>query len=211
MSRTEVLEKASKKAGTDAAMMPSLRAIKGACTEIRKAAALIDPMLPRSRTLRQTFELVDFVRDYATRRASFFEGERIRVDVIDRGSPKVRTNRSRLTQVLDNLARNAAFWLSKGKQVTGIDRERVITIDVLPTGFIVSDTGPGVDPMLEDSIFEIFVTAKGPDEQGQGLGLYIVRNLLQAEGCGIDLLPDKNPAGRRYRFAVNLKNIVVEG
>lgn len=211
VSRAGVLEKAARKAGADAAMLPSLRAIRGACTEIRKAAALIDPMLPRSRTVRETFPLAAFVRDYVSRRASTFEREGIKFDVIDEGAPNVRTNRSRLTQVIDNLVRNAAFWLVRGKQTTGIERERTITIEVGPSGFVVSDTGPGVDPMYEDALFEIFVTAKGPDEQGQGLGLYIVRNLLQAEGCDIDLLPDRNPEGRRYRFAVNLKNIVVAG
>ena len=117
VSRTEVLERVSKRSGTDVAVMPSIRAIKGACTEIRKAAALIDPMLPRSRTIRQTFPLVDFVRDYVARRATSFGSEHIRIDVRDEGSPKVRTNRSRLTQVIDNLVRNAAFWLAKGKQV----------------------------------------------------------------------------------------------
>lgn len=49
-------------------------------------------------------------------------------------------------------------WLAENRQVVRV---------------IVSDTGPGIEPELIDSIFEPFVTTKAPGE-GTGLGLAIV-------------------------------------
>jgi signal transduction histidine kinase len=77
------------------------------------------------------------------------------------------------------------------------------------SGFIVSDSGPGVDPDYESALFEIFVTAKPERDIGQGLGLFIVTELLRVDGCEISLLPEKNSDGRRYRFSVNLRPLVV--
>ena len=77
------------------------------------------------------------------------------------------------------------------------------------SGFIVADTGPGIDPHYEETLFEIFVTAKPDRDAGQGLGLFIVTELLRIDGCEITLLPDRNEDGRRYRFSVNLVPLVV--
>ncbi|MCJ2143210.1 sensor histidine kinase [Methylobacterium sp. E-066] len=209
--RVVLLEKSAKSSGIDATLLPNLRAIRGACTEIRKAAALIDPMMPRVRAAKETFSLETFVTEYLSNRAATFERAGIRTEVTTRQGPTIRTNRSRLLQVLDNLVRNSTYWLSRGEAEAGIVREKVVAVEIGPTGFIVSDTGPGVAPRYEDSLFEIFVTGKTDGATGQGLGLFIAQNLLQAEGCDIVLLPDRNPEGRLYRFGVNLSPVIVEG
>ena len=111
--------------------------------------------------------------------------------------------------MFDNLVRNSAYWLRRG-EITGEDqRLKEISIDLTPNGFVVSDTGPGVDPHYEDTLFEIFVTAKPDRDSGQGLGLFIVSELLRIDGCEIALLPGRNEDGRRYRFAVILRPLVV--
>ena len=74
---------------------------------------------------------------------------------------------------------------------------------------MVSDTGPGVDPHYEETLFEIFVTAKPERDSGQGLGLFIVTELLRIDGCDIVLLSERNEDGRRYSFSVNLAPLVV--
>jgi signal transduction histidine kinase len=82
-------------------------------------------------------------------------------------------------------------------------------VQLTTSGFIVSDTGPGVDSLYEDSLFEIFVTAEPDRDTGQGLGLFIVGELLRADGCDIALLADRNEDGRRFRFAVDLRPLAV--
>jgi len=55
----------------------------------------------------------------------------------------------------------------------------------------VRDDGPGVAPGLRERIFEPFVTDK---EQGAGLGLAIVRQVLAANGARIELLDPGEPS-----------------
>ena len=72
-------------------------------------------------------------------------------------------------QIMHPLARNGVqaasqVWVSGG----GTDGEVWVR---------VRDDGPGIDPELGDRIFDPFVTDK---EQGAGVGLAIVRRLVEA-------------------------------
>ena len=64
----------------------------------------------------------------------------------------------------------------------------------------VDDTGPGIDPMLRDSMFDPFVTTKG---DGTGLGLSVVQELVQALGGTIDVECGAHN-GRGTRFEIYL-------
>lgn len=207
---TEIRQRASaiEKAGTGSEVLPHLRAIRGACTAISSAAALIDPMLPRSRAVKETIPLREFVEEFFRGRTTTYERAGIKPKISGTGAT-VRANRPRLTQVFDNLVRNSAYWLRRGELTGEVSRPKEILVELTASGFIVSDTGPGVDPHYEQSLFEIFVTAKPDRDTGQGLGLFIVTQLLRTDGCDIALLPDRNPEGRCYRFAVNLRPLVV--
>ena len=46
----------------------------------------------------------------------------------------------------------------------------------LPIEIQISDNGPGVDPAIQDDIFEPFVSSK---TNGQGLGLALVQKLVR--------------------------------
>ena len=78
----------------------------------------------------------------------------------------------RLAQAVDNLVRNA---LTHGAPPVHIDADRVSGTVRLR----VSDAGDGVDPALRPRLFERFATG-GRD--GTGLGLYIARELVRAQG-----------------------------
>jgi signal transduction histidine kinase len=205
--RTSAIEKVAKIGGASDALS-HLRAIRASCTAISSAAALIDPMLPRSRSVKETIALRSFVDEFFKGRASIYERAGIRTQIKGNG-PTVRANRPRLTQVLDNLVRNSVYWLRRGEATSQVQRPKEITVELTASGFIVSDSGPGVDPDYESALFEIFVTAKPERDIGQGLGLFIVTELLRVDGCEISLLPEKNSDGRRYRFSVNLRPLVV--
>jgi signal transduction histidine kinase len=203
--RTSAIEKTTK--GGAGEVLPHLRAIRASCSAISSAVALIDPLLPRSRAVKENISLRDFVEEFFKGRTSTYERAGIRTRISGAGVT-VRANRPRLTQVFDNLVRNSAYWLRRGELTGQVSRPKEIAIELTPSGFIVSDTGPGVDPHYEESLFEIFVTAKPERDTGQGLGLFIVTELLRNDGCDITLLADRNEDGRRYRFAVNLSPLV---
>ena len=212
--RASALEKHARKVADPADILADVRAIRGACTEIGKAAALIEPMLPRGRARKEVTNLLKFVRDYMTPRESMLARWGIEGLVHPNGTPAtVRMNRARLTQVLDNLVRNSVYWLRTGPAESSVEpseADKRVVVEVGPSGFVVWDNGPGVDVKYEDSLFDVFVSAKPDREPGQGLGLFIVRNLLQSEGCDIALLPERNDHGRRYRFSVNLSAALAE-
>jgi len=206
--RTSIIEKSAK--DKDIHILPHLRAIRSSCNAISGAASLIDPMLPRTRAIKELVSIKAFVEDYFNTRTSTFERSGIHVSISGNGVT-IRANRPRLIQVLDNLVRNSTYWLNRGEITGQVTRPKQIFVELLISGFIISDSGPGVDPNYEESLFEIFVTAKPERDTGQGLGLFIIRELLRIDGCEVDLLPDRNEDGRRYRFAVNLQSLVVRG
>lgn len=211
--RTTALQKSAREGKFDeSALLPHFRAIRASCTGITNAAALIDPMLPRGRAIKETINLESFVEEYVSGRQMAFDREDIKVELLlSSKNIRVRVSRSRLLQVIDNIVRNSVYWLKRGVLTNEITRPKVLTITLNENGFEVSDSGPGVDIGYEDSLFEMFVTAKPNRESGQGLGLFIVTQLLQMDGCDIHLAPDRNPEGCRYKFIVNLSSIIVKG
>jgi signal transduction histidine kinase len=204
--RTAAIEKMATGAGKG--LLPHLRAIRTSCSAISSAASLIDPMLPRSRAIKETIALRDFVEEYFKTRANALDRAGIKTR-ISGASSKIRANRPRLLQVFDNLVRNSSYWLRRGEIMGQVSSKREILVELTGFGFVFSDNGPGVDPHYEETLFDIFVTAKPERDSGQGLGLFITTELLRIDGCEVTLLPDRNDAGNRYKFAVNLRPLVV--
>lgn len=179
-----------------------LTAIRRSCTAIAQAAAQVDPMMPRSRDLKSNFDVLEIVRSYFEQRAGVFSSTDIDVEVGGQ-SLMVRMNSARLLQTLDNLTRNSIFWL--GQLPKG--RKKKIEVIVSSSGLIFSDTGPGVDPIVEETLFDLFVTSRHHEEGGQGLGLFISSELLALESASIALLPERNKRGRKYRFVIDLSAV----
>lgn len=186
------------------AVMPHLRHIDLARRTISGASSQIDPMLPRTRAVKEKIPLRSFVERYVAARGSEFEREGIAVNVVEEEAVTVSMNRNRLLQVLENLVVNSRYWLQDSDAPPPGNREIRVLIDA--TGFVVSDNGPGVEPKLEDSLFDLFVSEKPVD--GQGLGLYILTQLLGLDGCTVELLPARNKMGRRHQFRVDLSKMV---
>lgn len=95
-------------------------------------------------------------------------------------SVSVRFDRGHLDQVLWNLCRNA---LRYSQQQDGSVRIRASVAEDERVVLEVSDDGPGVSSEAEQKLFEPFFTT---DSGGTGLGLYIARELCEANGALID-------------------------
>lgn len=99
---------------------------------------------------------------------------------IDTAQPMV-FDRIHLHQVLWNLTRNA--WRHCRKQAGSI---RICLSPAAIEGMLqldVMDDGPGVDPAFQAQLFEPFFTT---ESKGTGLGLYIARQVCQANGASLD-------------------------
>ncbi|MGI3778197.1 MAG: sensor histidine kinase [Janthinobacterium lividum] len=117
-------------------------------------------------------------------------GVALRVDAAD---ARASLDPDLLARALENLVLNAVQHTPPGGTVT-------LSAASAPGGRLhveVRDTGPGVDPALRDTLFEPFVTAR---PGGTGLGLPIARELVDAMGGRLALLPD----GPGARFLVDL-------
>lgn len=90
-------------------------------------------------------------------------------------------DRIHLHQVLWNLTRNAWRHCEKRPGSLRICLSPAVMEETLQLD--VMDDGPGVDPEYQDQLFEPFFTT---DSKGTGLGLYIARQVCQANGAHLD-------------------------
>ena len=118
-----------------------------------------------------------------------------------------------LLHVFYNLFTNSAYWIDKRKRWAVSDphyqNENSFTefIKVESAGtdaFVVSDSGTGVIRAMEDVLFEALQSGKNYSER-RGMGLYIVKQLLNSFGANIELLPDRNVFGNRYKFLITYR------
>jgi PAS domain S-box-containing protein len=119
--------------------------------------------------------------------------------------PFVRGDPSRLRQVLINLAGNALKFTSQGEvaihSTCGVPGEGTI-----PIQFTVSDTGIGISPENQKSIFEVFSQADMSTTRrfgGTGLGLSISQRLVKLMGGRI-WVESEEGRGSRFHFQVRL-------
>jgi signal transduction histidine kinase len=91
----------------------------------------------------------------------------------------VQGDRSRLVQVFVNLIGNANKFAPPGStiRIGGETQENEITL-------WVEDEGEGIDPSETDAVFERFTRSTGeePAESGMGLGLWIVKSIVERHG-----------------------------
>jgi PAS domain S-box-containing protein len=83
----------------------------------------------------------------------------------------------RVMQIFSNLVENAVKFTPKGGS---------ITVFLSSAGehfqFAVRDTGPGIAPEQLDHLFERYWQAEKNAQKGRGLGLYIAKHLVEAQG-----------------------------
>lgn len=110
---------------------------------------------------------------------------------IDAPLAKVAIDPEQLHQVMWNLMENAWHYSEPDKaqprvlvRLTKSDNE--IRVDVL-------DNGPGVDDGVREHLFEPFHSQR---QGGTGLGLYLARELCQANGARLSFLPDELQSSR---------------
>lgn len=163
--------------------------------EIEALNTIIDDFLTFARPLTAERELHD-IRQPVKMAVELVEmemrdsGGQLSLDIPNH-TLMARADSEHVKRVTLNLVRNAA---QAGKEVQ-VRCESYRGEVVL----FVRDNGPGVPPELEDRIFEPFVTDK---EQGAGLGLAIVRRVVEANGGRVELTTGERASGVGAEFRV---------
>jgi len=157
----------------------------------RMQAQLINDLLDVSRIVAGKMELnrvsvdlagvVQRVVESAQREA---EAKRIRViTAVDPGAGPVLGDATRLEQVVGNIMANAIkFTPSEGQILVTLDRHRG------RARLRVRDSGPGIAPDVLPHVFERFRQAESSSRrrhEGLGLGLAIVRHLVETHGGSV--------------------------
>jgi two-component system sensor kinase FixL len=142
--------------------------------------SLVDGILRYSRITRQHEELVMVdvnqllreVRDMLSAPPGI-------VMRIAPGLPTLPCERTRLTQVFENLISNAVKYMGQPEGEISIGCE-----DAGPHWrFFVRDTGPGIEERYYEKIFQIFQTlAARDDRESTGIGLAIVKKNVELSG-----------------------------
>jgi hypothetical protein len=152
-----------------------LGALEAGTSRLRR---LLDDLLTASRLQASSLEVgrdvvrvADTVSDALATVARTWPGARVEVDVDPETA--VYADRDRLAQVLDNLLGNA---LRHGEQPVRLSAEPAADRVLIQ----VRDSGTGVPEHMQSRLFERFAT--GRSKGGTGLGLFIVRELVRAQG-----------------------------
>jgi PAS domain S-box-containing protein len=99
----------------------------------------------------------------------------------------LRTDRSRLQELLENLYHNAVEH--GGDSVT-------VSVGAIDDGFYVADTGPGISESEREEIFE---AGYSTNDGGTGFGLRIVEQIADAHGWEITVTASEQ-GGTRFAF-----------
>ena len=171
--------------------------------ETARLAELIVDVLDTSRIEAGTFsyafgdvDVTALVRDVVGAATAGQDEVRVRAEV-NGALPRIRGDRERLRQVMQNLIENAVKYSpADGEVVVAAGaHDGAMRIEV-------KDQGPGVAAEDRRLIFEKFGrSAAGMTKPGTGLGLFIARSIVEAHGGSIDV---ESVPGHGATFAVEL-------
>jgi signal transduction histidine kinase len=191
---------------TDRTVLAFFEHVNSAAMALRKQMSFLSPALRYVREKRESFDIAAFLAE----QCDFYRDRLAKSDVgitIDRTTSEpivIRMNRGKLSQIFYNFVLNSEYWLKEDVAKKRIDNGRIAF--ELDHPFVrISDNGRGIDPTVEHALFEPFVSAKA---QGRGLGLFIVKQLLDSEGCSVGVVPERNRHHRLYKFQIDFRGAI---
>ncbi len=126
--------------------------------------------------------------------------------------PRVEIDAARMDQVLGNLITNAIRHTPAGGRITvsarAIEGDRARGVDSPSVLVSVADTGEGIAPEHLPHVFDRFYRveeSRSRGDGGAGLGLAIVRQMVQAHG-GTVWVESQPGRGSTFRFALPVRS-----
>lgn len=177
--------------------------------QLRQVNRLLDDLLDAGRVIAGKLQIASEPTDIAQVASGSLEtvGPAIKrrkheldVDTPPAGTVWVEGDASRLTEVLSNLLSNASKYTDPGGRI-GL---RVQADDDTVT-VIVEDTGAGITPDFMPYIYDVF--SQGPrgldrSAKGLGLGLPLVRNIVDLHGGTVTASSDGAGCGSRFEVTL---------
>lgn len=180
--------------------------VKSSIKSFRKQLSHLAPSLKYVRENKDSYLVSEFLNEMVDFYKEKFD-DKIKINLKHHGNDfTLVANKGRLTQVIDNIILNSEYWLNeRAKAEKGF--KPIVEVDIREPFISIKDNGYGIDPLIEDRLFQPFVTSK-PKNIGRGLGLYIVQQLMETIGCNITLANKRNEHNRRYIFQLDFSKII---
>ncbi|MFL6348781.1 MAG: ATP-binding protein [Nitrososphaeraceae archaeon] len=151
--------------------------------------------------------ILNTIADYTTQIIKEGKDNKVKMELATKEGEdyNVYGDRERITQVISNLLNNAIKFTEEGTIIVKIEKSKN-NKDNNKEGVVVvvsiQDTGKGIDPTIRDNLFEKFTTKS---EKGMGLGLYLSRKIIEADGGEIWGSNNTNGKGATFGFSLPLK------
>jgi two-component system, NtrC family, sensor histidine kinase PilS len=136
----------------------------------------------RDRAQPEAIHLADFLQYFLDEYSLHAPESRQRINVAVTQDDIVCFDRSHLHRVLENLITNALRYASSDAGAVQVKVEVPAPKSVV---LHIIDDGPGIAEAERGKVFEPFFTTHG---SGTGLGLYIARELCEANGASLELV-----------------------
>jgi signal transduction histidine kinase/CheY-like chemotaxis protein len=185
-----------------ALQLMQLRGISGADREraiierqVKHVVTLVDDLLDVARITRGTIEirrqrvqLADVIAKAIEQASPLIEQRRHRLNVDVPGDVHIDGDSGRLAQVFSNVLTNAAKYTEPGGEidVRAVPQQKNVCVHI-------RDNGIGIGSDIMPHIFDAFAQERQRSDRSQGglgLGLAIVRNLVEAHGGSVRLASD---------------------
>jgi signal transduction histidine kinase/ActR/RegA family two-component response regulator len=183
--------------------------------QVAHMTELVDDLLDVSRVTRglvtlqeETLDLGGLLAGAAEQAGSLIDAKRQHFSVqLPEEQVFVRGDRTRLIQVFSNILNNATKYTPPGGHVS-----LGVVTDAMRVQVAIEDDGVGIAPALLPHIFDLFTQGeRSPDraQGGLGLGLALVKNLLELQGGTVSA--HSAGAGQGSRFTVCLPRVTAPG
>lgn len=177
--------------------------VKASSRSLAKQVSHLDASLRYMRDKREVVTISSALSTSVEYFNSRWTNSPLRCEIVVEKDFQATISPGKFAQVVDNLLLNSEYWMREDFKKGNIE-SGIVTIVVAAPCVIVFDNGPGVDRGVEELVFDPFVTRK-PGRNGRGLGLFVVRQLLDSEGANISLDVSRNSKGNRFRFRIDLE------
>jgi len=176
---------------SDAKTKKEIDSINGALEVLRNDIRLLGPMFYIKKVAKEKdLNIREIIQNTISLQEPFIEKEGVEM-IIEGDSFIVLMREGSCMQIFNNLIDNAVFWCSRKSET---DKKQIkIILDSNEKSVYVSDSGPGINTRYRDKIFDPFFSMKGED--GRGLGLYIVKEILDEKNFSIYLINEEDYKG----------------
>lgn len=182
----------------DKAVYDELDLISINCYYLSRYASVLDVNSRSRRRKYETFSIKEYLNSLLLDSPIlYYKGNNYKYKIIGEDF-QIRGIKSNIKIIVENMILNSLYWL----EYFNIDNP-VINFELVLNArkMIIYDNGRGIDKNISDRLFEPFISNK-PENEGRGMGLYIVSELLKDFGAIISLEDALNDYGNKYKFVI---------